>query len=565
MTVGFLLCLLVLPVLSVVPMGHADAVPPELEIDHVVSITRGGVIIVNDTFRLHPTDGAPLSSLPVGFHQNFTKHLVSVAAVGAHGEALDVAVDGVDDATEIHWWTVNLPDVAASTETVTCSVVFVFSTPLNYTTSDPTIYTARFPMYPAVPMNAASCRVEIRLPTAATLNMSSWGNTTTALIQPLVGHANQTAVVAFTGTLQYLECTALQRAIVIEAWGATRAYDTYVLRNIGKSTLYSVECPLPDNASEVAAYDEFGPLKTSEKEVEGRRYGVVVTRYPLRGLENTRPIHDAYSFTLHYRLAPGEPTAEASSVTTYILDVEGFPCPDWTVADFHLQITFPEGATHTYAAPSPLEVTQTLYTQTIAYTATNMTCLQPYPLTVHYDYNPFWSAFRPTLWIGLVTMTVGGVAVLRKRKGAPPPTLPGADITEVQSYLEVCTERMGLWQELEDLENDLENRRIRRKGYNRRRRTLVHRFSILAKEAATYQQRVNRQGDEYAHLTQQLEDAEGEVRSTYAELDRLKTQRQRGRLAENEYRALREASEEKLRQARTTMEGAIQALRQLAE
>ncbi len=249
--VGFLLCLLVMPGLSVAPMGHADAVPPELEINHVVSITRGGVVIVNDTFRLHSTDGVPLSRLPVGFHQNFTSHLVSVDAVSDRGESLAVGADGVDDATEIYWWSVSLPDAAAPTEPVTCSVVFVFSTLLNYTTSDPTIYTARFPMYPAVPMNAASCQVEIRLPTAATLNMSSWGNTTTALIQPLVGYNNQTAVVAFTGTIQYLECTTLQRAIVIEAWGATRAYDTYVLRNIGKDTVYNVECPLPDNASEV--------------------------------------------------------------------------------------------------------------------------------------------------------------------------------------------------------------------------------------------------------------------------------------------------------------------------
>lgn len=565
MIIGVLLCLLVGLGFSVIPVGHANAVPPEVEIDHVVSITRGGVILVNDTFRVHATDGVPLSHLPIGVHQNFTQHLVSIAAASASGEPLAVGGDGVDDATDLFWWDVSLPSPVEPTETVTFSTAFVFSTLLNYTTSDPTIYTAHFPMYPAVPFNAASCQVEIQLPMTVTLNMSSWGNTTTALIQPLAGHANQTAFVAFTGTLQYCECTSLQRAIIIEAWGATHAYDTYALQNIGKDTMYSVECPLPNNASEVSAYDEFGPLKTSEKEVDGRRYGVVVSRYPLRGLENTSPVHDAYSFTLHYRLAPGEPAAETPSVTTHYLDIEGFPYPDWTVADFHLQITFPEGASYTYATPTPTEVTQTLYTQAITYTATNMTYLQPYPLTVHYDYNPFWSAFRPTLWIGLATMAVGGVVFLRKGKGVPPLTPSSADMTEVQSFLEVYTERLGLWRELEDLEHDLETRRIRRKGYNRRRRTLVHHLSVLAKEAATYQQRVNRQGDEYAHLTQQLQDAEREVRAAHTELNRLMTQRRRGRLAENEYRTLWETGEEKLQQARTAMENAIQTLRQLGE
>ena len=161
-------------------------------------------------------------------------------------------------------------------------------------------------------------------------------------------------------------------------------------------------------------------------------------------------------------------------------------------------------------------------------------------------------------------MAVGGVAVLRKGK-APPPPLPSTDTEGSQSYIEAGTERIGLWRELEDLENDLENRRIRRKGYNRRRRMLLQRLSVLTNEAATYKNQINRRGSEYAELTQRLEDAEKEVRTTHADIDRLKTQLQRGRLPQNEYRTLREACDERLRKARTGMEGVILELRQLGD
>jgi chromosome segregation ATPase len=133
------------------------------------------------------------------------------------------------------------------------------------------------------------------------------------------------------------------------------------------------------------------------------------------------------------------------------------------------------------------------------------------------------------------------------------------------SYIEAVTERMGLWRELEDLENDLDNRRIRRKGYNRRRRILRQRLSALNKEVANYENRVNRRGDEYTELTQRLREAESEVRRAHTEIDRLKNQLQRGRLSQNAYMKRRDASDERLRKARTVIEEAILKLKRLVD
>jgi hypothetical protein len=428
------------------------------------------------------------------------------------------------------------------------------------------VYTAVFPKYPALPFDAASCNVEVNIPTETTLNTSSWGNSTVFLKSPLEGNSNQKAFVSFIGTLQYVEGTFLWRDIVIESWGAIRSYDKYDIRNIGKDELLGIECPLPDNASEVTAYDNFGPLNTAEKEVNGKKYVIVESRYPLRGEENSIQFHDSYSFTIQYRLATSEYSTGSTSLTSHQIEIEAFLCPDWTVENFELTMTFPEGAVFTQASPPPAEPTsQNLYTQSITYTTTNVTCLNKYPITVNYDYNTFWSALRPTLWIGLATIAVGGVAFLRKGKAQKPSPVPSTVTEGIMSYIEAVTERMGLWRELEDLENDLDNRRIRRKGYNRRRRILRQRLSALNKEVANYENRVNRRGDEYTELTQRLREAESEVRRAHTEIDRLKNQLQRGRLSQNAYMKRRDASDERLRKARTVIEEAILKLKRLVD
>lgn len=557
--------LLLASVLSSVTPAHANVGTPEIELEHSIQITRSGLIIVNDTISLQNDDAESITRFTIGFHKDFVKNFDNAIASTALGEQLTIRKENVDDTTNIYWMSVDLPEAIEQNESFNFSVIFAFSKLINYTTSEPTVYTAIFPKYPALPFEAAACKVEINIPTETTLNMSSWGNSTTYLKSPLEENSNQTASVSLTGTLQYIEGTFLWRDIVIESWGATRSYDKYEIRNIGKDEVRGIECPLPDNASEVSAYDDFGPLKTTEKEVDGKKYAVVVSRYPLRGEETSIQFHDSYSFTIQYRLKTSEYATGLTSLTSHQIEIEGFPGPDWTVENFELKMTFPEGAEYTQASPPPAEISQNLYTQSITYITTNLTRINMYPLTIKYDYNSFWSAFRPTLWIGLATMAVGGVAFLHKGKVLKPPPLPSMETEVIGSYIEACTERMGLWRELEDLDNDLDKRRIRRKGYNRRRRILRQRLSALNKEVANYENRVNRRGDEYTELTQRLGEAESEVRKTHTEIDRLKTRLQRGRLSQSAYQKLREACDERLRKARKVIEEAVLELRHLVD
>jgi hypothetical protein len=556
--------LLLVPVFSSVTPTFANALTPEIELGHSIQITRGGLIIVNDTISLQNNDLEPITSFNIGFHKDLAKNLDSATASTAFGEKLTIRKESVDYMTDIYWMSINLPEAIEQNESFIFSASFAFSKLINYTISEPTVYTAIFPEYPALQFEAASCMVEINIPTETTLNMSSWGNSTTYLKSPLEENLNQTAFVSFIGTIQYVEGTFLWRDIVIESWGITRSYDKYEIRNIGIYELQGIECPLPDNASEVTAYDDFGPLENVEKEVDGKKYAVVESRYPLRGEENLIQVHDSYSFTIQYRLETSEFTTGLTSLTSHQIEIEAFPCPDWMVENFELKVTFPEGGEYTQASPPPAETSQNLYTQSITYTTTNVTCLNKYPITINYDYNTLWSAFRPTLWIGLATIAVGGVAFLRKGKAPKPTPLPSTDTEVIRSYIEVCTERMGLWRELEDLENDLDNRRIRRKGYNRRRRILRQRLSTLNKEVANYENRVNRQGDDYTELTKRLREAESEVRTTHTEIDRLKNRRQRSRLSQNAYRRLRDACDERLQKARGVIEEVILELRRLA-
>ena len=557
--------LLIAPILSSVTPAYANVGTPEIELEHSIQITRVGLVIVNDTISLQNDDAEPITSFIIGFHEDLAKNLDNAFAVTALGEQLTIRKESVDDATNIYWMTIDLPEAIEQNESFNFSVISVFSKLINYTTSEPTIYTAIVPKYPALPFEADACSVEISIPTETTFNMSSWGNSTTYLQSPLEENSNQTASVSFTGTLQYMEGTFLSRDIVIESWGATLSYDTYEIRNIGKDGFQKIECPLPDNASEVTVYDDFGPLLISEIEVDGKRYAEVISRYPLRGEIASIQLHDSSTFTIKYRMKTSESATRLTSLTAHQIEIEGFHAPDWTVENFELKVTFPEGAQFTEASPVPTETSQNLYTQSISYTTSNLTHNSKYPLTIKYEYNSFWSAFRPTLWIGLVTMAVGGVTFLRKRKTPRLSPLPSPETDVTRSYLEACTERIGLWREFEVLDNDLDNRRIRRKGYNRRKRILRQRLNVLNKEVTDYENRVNRQGDEYTKITLRVEEAENEVRKTHTVIDRLKTRLQRGRLSQNAYQKQKEACDEILQKARKMTEEAILELRRLVD
>lgn len=557
---SFLLISLV--VNSMAPV-NANPSTPLVELRHTIQVTRGGLIIVNDTISLHNADVEPITSFSIGFHKDFAKNLDNATAFTPLGKQLTIGEGDVDNEHNIYWMDLSFQEPIRQNQDFGFSAVFAFSKLINYTDFEPILFTALIPQYPALTTEAASCTVEIKLPDEATFFESSWGNSTSYVKRPLEENSNQTGSVTFAGTLQYMEFTVARRNIVIDSWGNILSYDYYEIRNIGVYDVYGLSFTLPSNAEEVIAYDAYGPLTTEIEETSGKESVFVTFRYPLRGEYDSVPFHDSYSCTIHYNLKRSEYVTQTTPLSSYQIELEAFSCPDWTITSLETKITFPEGAEYTQASPSPERTSQDHITQSITYTTNNLTQNNRYYLSINYEYNVFWSAFRPTLWIGIATITMGGIAFLRKGKKAKPSPAPSKDTELVMRCIEVCNERMGLWIELENLEKDFENRRIRRKDFNRRRRIFIQRITSLNKEVSNYESGVSRMGANYAELITKLREAAAEVRTMHSEINRLKNQLRRGKLSKNAYRKQREPYDKRVQRAKAVIEEVIIDLRHL--
>ncbi len=518
---------------------------------------------MNDTINLYNNGTEPIADFLIGFDKGFAENLDGTSAYTSLGEVLTIEEGGIDNYTNIYWMRVRLPNAVESNERCGFTVAFAFSKLITYSSVEPTVYTAFFPEYPALAFKASSCMVEINLPSETTLVDGSWGSSNTYLKIPLEENSNQTGFVSFNGTLQYVECSSAKREIVLDSWGGIQSYDTYKIRNLGKGELTGLDFPIPSDAEEVTAYDDFNSLTTTVKESSGKKGVYVTFRYPLRGEENSIQYHESYSFTIHYSLITREHLTQTTPLGSYKFEMDLFPSPNWTLKSLETRVTFQEGANYISASLTPALTSKNLFTQSLVFVTENLTMIHKPYLTIDCEYNVFWSAFRPTLWIGIVIVLVGGVILLGRRRRPKSLLKPRKEVELIGTFIEACGERVGLWNDLETLENDFDRRRIRRKDFNRRKGILEQKIGLIEKDVASLEARVGRIGTRQAELIEKVNGAEVEIHNLHSEIDRLRSQLRTGKLSESAYEKLKDAYDKRIQKARDAIEGAIMELRSL--
>lgn len=79
---GFRLCILFLLIFPFIT--HLDPVwaanEPEITIAHDITITFGGLVVINDTVSIHNTGTTPLDHFQIGFPDTFSDHFEVLTA-----------------------------------------------------------------------------------------------------------------------------------------------------------------------------------------------------------------------------------------------------------------------------------------------------------------------------------------------------------------------------------------------------------------------------------------------------------------------------------------------------
>ena len=161
-------------------------------------------------------------------------------------------------------------------------------------------------------------------------------------------------------------------------------------------------------------------------------------------------------------------------------------------------------------------------------------------------------------------MAVLGVLTLlwrAPRPIAPIPTIPVRS-EELKSYVDAYEQKRQNLGKLETLEERARKRKVPRRRYRVRKRTLESRLLILSKDIGRLRDKLQVASPKYADMMRQIEIAEADIEGIEAGIRRTETRYRRGEISTAAYHKLLEDYYRRREKARTTIDGILIRLRE---
>ena len=519
---------------------NAASIEMNLKAKYVVQIKEGGLVVINATIDLRNNGTLPISTLEFGFVNRFDPNLDKAIAFDSLG--LELSVDRLGINGNISWIGIGFGPVEHN-QMVTFSVLLVFSGLIDY---NGTAYTVSFPQYPILSYDIELCIVEVSLPKRVTAQSSSLDGLLTESKAPLKANSTDVGFVTFTGNVDILECAQLTSEVVVDPWGSQYFYDSYRIQNIGWTNLNTIAFTLPSSVEDVSAYDIGGTLTVTVADGDLTKAVVIHLRYPLRGT-----YRDACTFTIKYRLK-----TTTSSWTRYTFSGGISSSVNLTITKFALRVTLPEGAKYVDSSHNN-DLSTIGLTTSIDYDFQNVTPVDVSTVTIDYDYLVLWAGLRPAVWIGGILVLTASYTLYRRRRRGALTIVLDENVKQIRTFTDLCDERLILWADIDSLEEDFDNNRMRRRDYNRRQRILTQRLRSVERTLTNMKNDVRQIEPRYAKLIDQIERAEMDITTLQSNIAGLRTQYRTRRLSRRTYQQLKNDYEKRAEDAKRVIERAI--------
>lgn len=536
-----------------------DATQPTVRVSHTINVLDWGMLVVNDTVTITNTDSASVSSFLIGVPERVGRHLSYAFARAGENETLGLEMNADLGRSGFRAVKVSFSPIPSGA-TYRFTVTLIFS---GLITPSSAGYNVTAPIYPSLSQEAERVDVKVVLPAAVTLVSSYWsegGNPVLEYAQtPLEAYADTvSSKLSFKGSFRLVDCESARREVLLDPLGEITVSDSYRLRNLGGDTFNSIDFSLPMGAHNVTARDDLGEVKVTSREGRDAVANVTVSlRYSIRG----SPHYDAYSFTLKYKLPWRLYVSRLDALVSSQMSLTLIPYSKWVIRSLDFVATLPEGAQYEKASPPPDRVEKAGLSPVISYRVLNATPYHRLTLKLKYRYLIFWSALRPTLWMGLgVAIVCSLIGLSRLRK--PPQPLAGIPVDVLSSYVEVVDRRAALRQEMESLDEDLSRDRIRRHDYRRRTRQISQEMQSLDRELEELKPKVRAISSRYAAIVRGVEIAESEYDTARSSVLRLETTYREGKVSKDAYERLRMDLYKRMNRAKSLIDGTTISLRE---
>lgn len=572
--------LLIISILSIVsifllvPYGaHGDPTSQVKvdKIDHVVSPIYGGLLLINDTFTVSSTvENTTITDFSIGFPLKYGANLRYCGVYNATNfdESFEVLLNTGLGVTGYYGVTVVFPDEVRNLlyngQTYTFTVVFLFSDLINSSSGD--LFKADFPVYPSLAQDAAICNVTVVLPKKTEYGQSNFPfNTTqqsgryylTYLKTDLPKLTRVSTEISFTQeSADEFACFSiirLDREITADSTFDIPFSDLFVLKSKTRFTINNIRLMLPENSSNIAAYDEQGKKLTTvlhENETNIYRISLTIVEGQSR------------SFRLTYTLPKEDHLIQLDS-QDYMLTLALSENLRVLPKTFNIKIVFPEGAVIQSFPQQTFSIQRDVFRETLSLSLHNITWLHNEQWSFTYGYSIFWSSFRPTLWTTALVI-IGSIIAFAWQRPKTPVVVSTILVSRrvLNEFVETYEEKKRVVSELEETRQKAIKGKVSRRHYKIRKTTLENRLSSLSKKLTDLRKEIMSGGAKYADIMRQLEVTEIELENIEEDIRRIEVRFKRGEISAQTYRRLLENDIKRQERARTTIDGILLRLRE---
>ena len=597
----FYVLLLVVSVSLFVNVSVANETTPspsvDIQVDHALEIGHGGLIVINDTVRLSTQPGENADSLQdfrIGFPFDYKSNLEYCFAydTALPEKQLDVVLDA--GLGRINFYGVNVifsePVDVSDGKSYSFTVVFVFSDLITPSISpiepDTLIWNATFLLYPSLPMDASICHVTVLLPTEAKYSTSApirstdftvstrgsrqfLNYTKSELKSFAIEHAwlmfyQQQSLVSEIFLL--IDINELERNIALDQWGHISISESYHLTYRGEWNISFISIRLPEGVNALSARDETSDLETYLHEGNA----TVPTNATILFRNVVKKGHETKLIVTYWLQSKLYLTQHSWGNFDLFFSFFGYQNFNSIIKKLTTTITLPEGAKFVRlpAVPGNLRghasesLQRSAFQEVLTYSFYNVTPFHELDFDLTYDYLVFWSSFRPTLLVGVVVLVVSVVALFwRVPKPIPVSTIP-VPSEDLRSFVDAYGKKTSLLSELEALEQQLRSRKIPRRRYKLRRKSLEGRLSVVSRDLSSLREKIRTAGPRYANIMRQIEVAETELEGAETDVRRVTARYKRGEISKGAYNNLLASAHHGRERAKVTIDGVLLRLRE---
>jgi hypothetical protein len=438
-----------------------------------VEIMKGGVILLDDTFTIKASEGVQetISEFVVGFQDSIVSERRSFYMWdGGQWESLSFA-DVQFDNQSIYGYQMELPSpiqLGEDTE-LKLKASYLFITSVSPKTAD---FEANLPVHPLLFYNISSYTLEIKLPEDAEYKDATspvnFTQTQQGAFWTLNYESNNVAPMATeTASIVYdpapedeylLGCESLQLGVTIGP-DSLRFSDGYTLENRG-GVITSFHIKLPKESSNIKAHDGVGPLTVTWDEAEGGESvdASVTPRSAFR-------VGNKWGFTIDYSLPKQSYVAGSGGNQALTFPDSVFP---HFVRELSAMITLPEGGSLIDTEPIHSEVNPIGNRKRVLIELGPRLPSEWIDISVQYSSNSLTPLLRPVGLIVGIVVIAAIVVVLNKRRPVEEKAPEKAEKPRLDVYIDQYDQRVGLLNELLELERDLEAKKISRESFDQR-------------------------------------------------------------------------------------------------